>query len=342
MKKIFWILTLMLLCSCNSGYNGKEKTQLSRNAYLNSLDSTEIPFSLIFWTSDTAYTTNPELMLLLDTFYQHVRTDSFPMPVRDEERWMATFRQRLSCYYDIHQMGSDTISEYAKADSVLNEGVRLIELDEDWSTMGAIVKLDVESDFDRLKEYGLLSRFIDSCEEDQIKDLIYEEWSLYEELLGYMYTINSGIVHLHFWGGSITGPKIAEKALLLSEIRNEMYENIIKICNRESINDHGVYLNSADLMLFDCLDKTIETIINETKEGQAKHHYMEDDEERRYYEEAEEVKNNIEEMRPLVKKWIAIWEKLDEDMAGDAERGYMERVASSMLLKWASLASSRW
>ena len=61
-------------------------------------------------------------MLLLDTLYQHVLADTFPSEVRTEEKWMSEYRLRLCRYFDSHSNGNDTISTFAKADSVLNYG----------------------------------------------------------------------------------------------------------------------------------------------------------------------------------------------------------------------------
>ena len=155
MKKITLISTLVFLIGCISK-PAIETNSITRDAYLQSLDSTEWHNSLITWTSDSAFMTNAELMLLLDTLYQHVREDSFPSEVKTEEKWMSEYRSKLCLYYDSHSIGSDTLSTYAKADSVLNEGVRLLELGNKWSTMEMVVYNSTLFTFDRCREYGLL------------------------------------------------------------------------------------------------------------------------------------------------------------------------------------------
>ena len=137
MKKIILMSTIVFLIGCVSKPT-IETNSITRDAYLRSLDSAELDNSLISWTSDTAFSTNRELMLLLDVLYRHVREEDFPSEVRKEEKWMSEYRERLGAYYDSHYHGNDSISIYAKADSVLNEGVRLLELGSHWSTMEMI------------------------------------------------------------------------------------------------------------------------------------------------------------------------------------------------------------
>ena len=42
---------------------------MTREGYMNSLDSVELQNSLVFWAPDTAYSTNADLLLLLDTLF---------------------------------------------------------------------------------------------------------------------------------------------------------------------------------------------------------------------------------------------------------------------------------
>ncbi len=75
MKKVFLYTIALVLLGCTGTSNGIDEKGLTRQAYLNSLDSAESTNSLIFWTSDTVFATNAKLMLLLDTLYQHEGTE---------------------------------------------------------------------------------------------------------------------------------------------------------------------------------------------------------------------------------------------------------------------------
>ncbi|MBP5392725.1 MAG: hypothetical protein J6Y59_02770 [Bacteroidaceae bacterium] len=69
---------------------------------------------------------------------------------------------------------------------------------------------------------------------------------------------------------------------------------------------------------------------------------MNEEELDRYDETINSTKESVEELRPLLKEWCVLWDKIDEDMTQDGSRHEMERAASNMLIKWASIVSSKW
>ena len=190
MKKIllYSISIFLIGCGINSHEGrdiliGSNPTGMTREEYMNTLDSAKLMEGLVFWTTDTAFATKADLLLLLDTLYQHVRSDGFPSEVRSEEKWMTDYRSKLGAFYDKYSLGSDTISIYAKADSVLNLGVRLMELGNLWSTKEMIVYNSTKFTFDRCREYGLLTQLLSSRKNVEGLDLVYKEWELYEKML---------------------------------------------------------------------------------------------------------------------------------------------------------------
>ena len=48
-----------------------------KDSLLATIDEEKHLESLVFWAPDTACVMNPELLLLLDTLYQHVRSDEY-------------------------------------------------------------------------------------------------------------------------------------------------------------------------------------------------------------------------------------------------------------------------
>ena len=93
MKKIILFFVSLILLGCVNNIHGDRSNQergnskeMTRDEYLHSLDSAEMMNGLVFWTSDTAFTTNAALLLLLDTLYQHVKADGFPSEVKKEEK----------------------------------------------------------------------------------------------------------------------------------------------------------------------------------------------------------------------------------------------------------------
>ena len=341
MKKILLFSTILTLLGCgsNANRNGQTPHELTREAYMNSLDSAELLNGLIFWTSDTAFTIDSRLMLLLDTLYQHVRTDSFPTGVQEEEKWMSDYRSKLCSYYSSHPLGSDTISVYAKADSVLNEGVRLLELDNNWSTMEMVIYNSTVFIFDRYREYGLLTQVINSCESEDAKELVYQEWTLYEKMLRKIGPIASNMVCLNYWGGSICGPLGTSAYLQLSNARREMYQTILDIVKGEGWKDSGVPLDCADRFLFDCCSTSIDRIVKESDEFYSEYEGKEPA--GGFYETINETKVAIRELRPIVKDWIRLMDKLDNELTHDGNRHSVERAASYMLMQWASIITER-
>lgn len=311
---------------------------MTKDEYLNSLDSAELSNSLVYWTSDTAYSTNAELLLLLDTLYQHVSADNFPSEVKKEEKWMSDYRSRLVAYYDAHTQGKDSLSQYAKADSVLNEGARLLELGCKWSTMEMIVNSGITLTFDECREYGLLTQLVNSCESDEAKDLVYKEWHVYERMLGKIGIIASNMVELNYWGGSIIGPVCTAKYLQISQSRRDMYQTLLNIINSDEWDSTGVDLENAERLLFGCCSTSLKGIVKESDE------YLEGngEESRRVY--AETIKGTeyeISELRPIVKEWIALLDKMDYALTHGSSRHHVERAASYMLIKWASIVTEQ-
>ena len=330
---------LAVLTCCTKQDGNKAKKFISRDAYLQSLDSAEWHNSLITCTSDTAFMTNAELMLLLDTLYQHVREDRFPSEVKTEEKWMSVYRTKLCSYYDSHSLGSDTISTYAKADSVLNEGVRLLELGNNWSTMEMVVYNSTLFTYDRCREYGLLTYVISSCEKEEAKELVYQEWTMYEQMLEKIGLIASNMVCLNYWGGSITGPLGTASYLQILNSRMDMYKTILDIIEGQRWDNSGVPLPNAERFLFDCCTTTIERIVKESDEFYSEYEGKEP--ERSFYEPIHETKVTIEELRPIIKKWIILMDKVDDALTHDGNRHSIERAASYMLMKWASIVTER-
>lgn len=335
----------MLLLGCGNnikeernGLKGSNSTGMTREEYMNSLDSVELQNSLVFWAPDTAFTTNADLLLLLDTLYQHVRMEDFPSEVKMEEKWMADYRSRLGAYYD-SLYGRDTLSIFIKADSVLNVGSRLLELGNNWTTMGMIVNNDAQFTLDRCREYGLLTQLINSCETNEAKELVYKEWALYEQMLKKIGLVVVNMVSLNYWGGSICGPLRTASYLQLSQSRRDMYQTLLNIVNSDGWDNTGVYLENAKRLLFDSFDTAIKRIEKDADDLYAE---FEDKERRDGIDEAiRETKSATQELKPIVDEWIVLLDKLDDVLTHDGNRHSVERTASYMLIMWASIVTER-
>ena len=346
MKKIVILFVSLILLGCGNNIHGDRSNQergnskgMTRDEYLHSLDSAEMMNGLVFWTSDTAYATNADLLLLLDTLYRHVRTDGFPSEVKKEERWMSEYRSRLVAYYDAFSEGDDTISQFAKADSVLNEGARLLELDSHWSTMEMVVYNSTVFTFDRFKEYSMLTRIVNSCESDEAKELVYKEWSLYEQMLKKIGIIASNMVSLNNWGGSISGPLSTASYLQISESRRDMYQTILDIVKGDGWDNTGVFPENAERFFFDCCATALNRTIKEADDFYKEYEGKERSES--FDDAIKKTGIEIDELRPIMKEWIVTLDKLDNELTHDSSRHTVERAASHMIMKWASIVTER-
>jgi len=343
-KLLLYFFSMLLLGCCNNIKEDRENlkwsnsTGMTREEYINSLDSVELQNSLVFWTSDTAFSTNANLLLLLDTLYQHVRMEDFPSEVKMEEKWMADYRSRLVAYYD-SSYGNDTLSIFIKADSVLNEGVKLLELGSSWTTMEMIVNNSEQYTLDRCREYGLLTQLVNCCETNEVKELVYKEWALYEQMLMEIGFIAAYMVNLNYWGGSITGPLRTAAYLQLSQSRRDMYQTLLNIVNSDGWDNTGVYPENAKRLLFDCCDTAIERIEKDAADLCAEFEGKERSEE--FDETIRNTKSTMQELKPIVDEWIILLDKLDDALTHDGNRHGVERAASYMLMKWASIVTEK-
>ena len=334
MKKILFLLLSFFLIGCGINSHkrrdiliGDNPTGMTREEYMNTLDSAELREGLVVWTTDTAFATNADLLLLLDTLYQHVRSEDFPAEVRKEERWMADYRSKLGAFYDKYSLGSDTVSIYTKADSVFNLGVRLMELGNLWSTMEMIVYNSTKFTFNRCREYGLLTQLLKSRKNVEGLDLIYKEWALYEKMLKKIRLIAGNMVRLNYWGGSIVGPLGTYSYLQISQARRDMYQTILNIVKDDNWNQTGVPLENAERLLLDCCS----TALYQLDENE------EDREE--FVETVKETETAIRELRPIIDEWVSLMDKVDDELTHDGSRHYVERAAAYMLMKWSSIVT---
>ena len=353
MKKITPIIVIVLLAmaSCHRPKNVSEQVFVqtrsneieSDTAFLHAVDELKKDKnSLVYPTSDTILSVNPELVVLLDPLYQRVRNDSMQKTVQSEEKWMSNLRAKLSDYYDAYHLGSDTLSVYEKADSVMNVAERLYEIDDDWTTYGMIVRNSIYYTFNVFREYNLLSQMIACCDDDETKTLIYQEWTLYEKMFKQMGEISTNLVCLNNWGGSIVGPLSTVNYLILSNNRRGVYSELINLCKGKDYSTmNGVYFDHAENLLFDSLHKAVKDAVKKEKDVRDELGKADDDDFSRYMETAKEAESTMMKMRPLVKEWIELWEKLDEKLTTDGSRHHAERIASAMLLQWTSVASEQ-
>ena len=100
-----------------------------------------------------------------------------------------------------------------------------------------------------------------------------------------------------------------------------------------------VYGYPAKRLLFDCCDTAIIKIEEDMDEFYREFEGKERD--KRIDETIRETKTATKELKPIVDEWIVLLDKLDDALTHDYNRHSVERTASYMLMKWASIVTER-
>ena len=190
----------------------------------------------------------------------------------------------------------------------------------------------------------LISQLLDGQEDKQkAKELLLQEQALYEQLAGSMTTITFNIICLRNWRGSCIGPLFSASKNKLIIARSEMYEELCLQANQDdNVNESGVFIGNAGELLLECIEKALDLSVKNMWNMQNEFEELDKQEARSYMEMARETKAKIKEMRPVMKHWAELWDKIDEELTPGGSFYSMGRIASTMLLEWASVATSLW
>lgn len=135
------IFTVSLLMLCTFGCNNPKYDATDGTDMKDSLINDVIIESFEFLTADTII--NPRLACLMDTLYRYTQKK---VPINDIHsylKWMKEFRNQASSYYkETHK--SDSISDFAMADSIIAEMGALCKLNKDGSTAGIVTQNNAE------------------------------------------------------------------------------------------------------------------------------------------------------------------------------------------------------
>jgi hypothetical protein len=203
--------------------------------------------------------------------------------------------------------------------------------------MEMIVNNDAQFTLDRCQEYGLLTQLVNSCETNKAKELVYKEWTLYEQMLRKIGLVVANMVSLNYWGGSICGPLRTASYLQLSQSRRDMYQTLLNIVTSDGWDNTGVYPENAKRLLFDSFDTAIKRIEKEADKLYAEFEGKERSE--GFDETIRETKSAMQELKPIVYEWIVLLDELDNALTSDGNRHSVERAASYMLMKWTSIVT---
>lgn len=251
--------------------------------------------SLEFWTADTILKANRELVALINPLYQYVNTDSLSsLSFENDLKWMNEYRKRLCKYYNTNKLGTDTISQYAKADTVIEASRKLWELDSDDSTMGMNVRNGVEYTRLVFQQFNEYAQLLDICKTEQQRILLKDEitaWYELEELLSKAYT---DCTYLKYWGGSYASSASLNGRLKILESHITLYRRDKSILKNdfETWNNQGIYLECVKELPVNCFLIKLKESIYEEENGND------------YAELLKTTKKDISELSSRINKWI--------------------------------------
>ena len=285
------------------------------------------------YIADTIIETNLRLVALMDTLHEHVHTDSFPsLSPEDEMEWMNKYRNQLCNYYDTYHLGADTLSAYAKADTVIEEARRLWNLDTDGSTMGLIIHNGVEYTRLMFQHYNEYAQLLDLCKTTEEKDLLKKEFKAWDDLASLIITIYDDCTTLAYWGGSIIGVIISEGKLQILKSHITLYRKEKAILqDNDSKKDKGIFVKCAQDLLIDCCQQTPEEYIYEVDEYDGKE---------RYQEWINKTRKDIEALPPILDKWVNARKSWSDKMDTSWSGKRFNNNTSGVLVELASIISS--
>lgn len=287
--------------------------------------------SLEFWTADTILKANRELVALISPLYQYIHTDSLSsLTFENDLKWMNEYRKKLCKYYNVNKLGTDTISQYAKADTVIEASRKLWELDSDDSTMGMNVRNGVEYTRLVFQQFNEYAQLLDICKTEQQRNLLMDEimaWYELEELLSKAYT---DCTYLKYWGGSCASSASSAGMLKILESHITLYRRDKSILENdfETWNNQGIYLECVKEMPVNCFLIKLKESIYEEENGND------------YAELLKTTKKDISELSSKINKWITAHQAWIKETDEYNSENISEKYLGNVLVELSCIISS--
>lgn len=287
--------------------------------------------SLEFWTADTILKANRELVALINPLYQYVNTDSLSsLSFENDLKWMNEYRKRLCKYYNTNKLGTDTISEYAKADTVIEASRKLWKLDSDDSTMGMNVRNGIEYTRLVFQQFNEYAQLLNICKTEQQRILLKDEitaWYELEELLSKAYT---DCTYLKYWGGSCASSASSAGMLKILESHITLYRRDKSILENdfETWNNQGIYLECVKELPVNCFLIKLKESIYEEENGND------------YAELLKTTKKDISELSSRINKWITAHQAWIKETEEYNSEDISEKYLGNILIELSYIISS--
>lgn len=287
--------------------------------------------SLEFWTADTILKANRELVALISPLYQYIHTDSLSsLTFENDLKWMNEYRKKLCKYYNTNKLGTDTISQYAKADTVIEASRKLWELDSDDSTMGMNVRNGVEYTRLVFQQFNEYAQLLDICKTEQQRNLLMDEitaWYELEELLSKAYT---DCTYLKYWGGSCASSASSAGMLKILESHITLYRRDKSILENDfkTWNNQGIYLECVKELPVNCFLIKLKESIYEEENGND------------YAELLKTTKKDISELSSRINKWITAHQAWIKETEEYNSEDISEKYLGNILIELSYIISS--
>lgn len=287
--------------------------------------------SLESLTADTILKTNPKLVALIDSLCRYVLKDSFASSTLENNvKWMNKYRNQLCSYYSTNKLGTDAISPYAKADTVIEASRRLWELDSDESTAGMVISNNAERTRLIFQQYNEYAQLLELCETEEQRGLLKNEFRAWLDLEDLISKIYRDCVYLNYWGGTIIGPISSAGILRILELHISLYRKDRDILGNDFhlSKDNGVFIESGkDSLLNSCQLALTEYI-------------YEDEKSEEYKMLIATVKQSISILPTAIDNWISARELWTDKVCTDGFRRIYRRNSSEVLNKLSNIISS--
>ncbi len=340
MRLLLVMLFPILLLGCNQASKKEGSILGSKSDTLFATKSTSME-SLSYHTADTILNINPELVELLEPLYHHAKGSSILGDVQVEESWMAEYRLDICDYYDRMHSKDDAISDFAKAEWVMNEAEQLYMAYQEQGSIGIYIQNDIMHSFNVFREYTLLSQMISHCSNLQEKEQVYKEWDSYKQLEEKFFMIVTNLANMYNWGGNAGGLIASDSRLQATKARLEMYRTLLAIVEESPSENAGPHKVIAKKNLSDNLEvaiKRAKAVLDEDDEIDSR--FIDEEHKQRFMETLEDTKADAEELTQLIPAWKNSMLKSAFFTSHKTPDNSVERVVSKMLLEWTEIVSA--
>lgn len=331
MKKLPLILFILVAIGCSKQSNQSSAGQ----SLINQLMADNDPEGLPYWTADTIKKTNPELVLLMDTLYRYVRSETYPsINLADKRSWMDNYRKQLVAYYDRNHLGPDTVSLLDKANAVILAADSLWTTDNDYSTMGMLVNRGTEYTRREFQEFNEFERLFFHSNSPEYKKACEEEFIAWQGLQKEIVEIVSGLNNILNYGGSIIGLNISSAYLNILEAHVDLYKKDYGIFtySLDTSIDYGVFPEGGRDLLSFCVNDLI-------KESYDYLNIYEPKDQEFLKSDYETLLNAYKNLPEVADKWMQTREKVI-GFATDYQSREMNLNTGQMLVRLSSVISS--